>query len=182
VDEIYAIDDAWSGRIATTGTLPTMAARTAKVEGGKVVLTAVAKAAANTPVIIKAAAGTYNLAYAESADAVTGNELLASDGTVAADGTIYVLANKTKGAGFYKLADGEKVPAGKAYLKLAAQSPEFLAFAGAETTGIEQIRDSRFDANCCYDLSGRTIVNSKSVNGKLQKGLYIVGGKKIVVK
>ena len=35
VDEIYAIDDAWSGRIPTTGTLPAMAARTAQVEGGK---------------------------------------------------------------------------------------------------------------------------------------------------
>ena len=35
VDEIYAIDDTWSGRIPTTGTLPAMAARTAQVEGGK---------------------------------------------------------------------------------------------------------------------------------------------------
>ena len=35
VDEIYAIDDTWSGRIATTGTLPAMAARSVQVEGGK---------------------------------------------------------------------------------------------------------------------------------------------------
>ena len=35
VDEIYAIDDTWSGRIASTGALPAMAARSAQVEGGK---------------------------------------------------------------------------------------------------------------------------------------------------
>ena len=35
VDEIYAIDDTWSGRIASTGALPAMAARSAQVESGK---------------------------------------------------------------------------------------------------------------------------------------------------
>ena len=33
-----------------------------------------------------------------------------------------------------------------------------------------------------YDLTGRQIVNGKSVNGKLPRGLYIVNGKKILVK
>ena len=37
-------------------------------------------------------------------------------------------------------------------------------------------------ASGCYDLSGRKIVNSKSVNGKLQKGVYIVNGKKVVIR
>lgn len=32
----------------------------------------------------------------------------------------------------------------------------------------------------CYDLQGRQIVNSKSVNSKLQRGLYIVNGKKVL--
>ena len=35
VDNIYAIDDTWSGRIAPTGTLPAMAAKDAEVENGK---------------------------------------------------------------------------------------------------------------------------------------------------
>jgi cell division protein FtsI (penicillin-binding protein 3) len=35
VDEIYAIDDAWSGRIPTTGAVPVMTARTADMAGGK---------------------------------------------------------------------------------------------------------------------------------------------------
>ena len=33
-----------------------------------------------------------------------------------------------------------------------------------------------------YDLSGRKIVNSKSLNRKLPRGLYINNGKKIVIK
>ena len=40
--------------------------------------------------------------------------------------------------------------------------------------------DSAEDA--VYDLSGRKIVNGKWLNGKLQKGIYIVGKKKIAVK
>ncbi|MBR5256239.1 MAG: transpeptidase family protein [Bacteroidales bacterium] len=35
VDNIYAIDDTWSGRIASEGTLPTMEARTASADAGK---------------------------------------------------------------------------------------------------------------------------------------------------
>ena len=35
VDNIYAIDDTWSGRISPTGSLPEMAARSAGAEGGK---------------------------------------------------------------------------------------------------------------------------------------------------
>ena len=31
-----------------------------------------------------------------------------------------------------------------------------------------------------YDLSGRQIVNGKSVNGKLPRGVYIRNGKKMV--
>ena len=36
--------------------------------------------------------------------------------------------------------------------------------------------------NSIYDLQGRQIVNGKSVNGKLQKGLYIQNGKKMIIK
>lgn len=37
-------------------------------------------------------------------------------------------------------------------------------------------------SNVVYDLSGRQIVNSKSSNCQLKKGIYIVNGKKIIVK
>ena len=33
-----------------------------------------------------------------------------------------------------------------------------------------------------FDLSGRKMVNGKSSNGKLPKGIYIVNGKKVLIK
>jgi len=44
------------------------------------------------------------------------------------------------------------------------------------------IDDLRSDSDAWYDLQGRKIVNSKSVNRKLPKGLYIRGNKKIIIK
>ena len=50
-----------------------------------------------------------------------------------------------------------------------------------ETNGIRGITDSESRmTNGVFDLQGRQIVNRKSVNSKLQKGLYIVNGKKVV--
>ena len=95
----------------------------AKVEDNKVKLTEVTKVPANTAVVLyHETAGTYTLSTTtEDTDNVTANELKISDGTVS-DGTVTgsnidVLANKTpNGVGFYKLASGQKVLAGKAYL------------------------------------------------------------------
>ena len=49
-------------------------------------------------------------------------------------------------------------------------------------TGITMIYNSNIYDLPIYDLSGRQIVNGKLVNGKLHKGLYIVNGKKIVIR
>ena len=42
-------------------------------------------------------------------------------------------------------------------------------------------REFNVENSPLYDLSGRKIVNRKSVNRKLPKDLYILGGKKIIV-
>ena len=42
--------------------------------------------------------------------------------------------------------------------------------------------ESKMEDSSVYDLQGRKIVNRKSVNRKLPKGIYIVGGRKVVVK
>ena len=45
----------------------------------------------------------------------------------------------------------------------------------SETTGIEEITSATLDeATEIYDLSGKKIVNSKSSNSKLPRGVYIV--------
>jgi hypothetical protein len=54
----------------------------------------------------------------------------------------------------------------------------------SNTSGIQQMEnsESKMENSPVYDLSGRKIVNRKSVNRKLPKGIYIVGGRKVVVK
>ena len=52
------------------------------------------------------------------------------------------------------------------------------------TSGIQQTENepATKSSDDIYDLSGRKIVNRKSVNRKYPKGIYIVGGRKVVVK
>ena len=56
-----------------------------------------------------------------------------------------------------------------------------LDFGDGETTGIKAIDNFTISqSDNCYDLSGRKIV--KSSNGKMAKGVYIVNGKKTIIK
>ena len=58
----------------------------------------------------------------------------------------------------------------------------FVGFFGDDATGIGAtlVNSEQRIVNSVYDLQGRQIVNGKSVNGKLQRGLYIVNGKKVM--
>ncbi len=53
-----------------------------------------------------------------------------------------------------------------------------------KSTAIDDVPSyhSRSDRDDVYDLSGRQIVNRESVNRQLPKGIYIIGGQKVVVK
>ena len=82
-----------------------------------------------------------------------------------------------EGIGFYPYT-AATLPAGKAYLTLtAAQAVQKLAFSfGQGTTGIGAIEAGAADkAATWYDLSGRRVDNPT-------KGVYIVNGKKVIVK
>ena len=122
------------GSLSKTAKLNDVTAYAAKLSGNKLVLTPVTNVSAGKGVIVEAAAaGSYAPTFDVDADDID-TDLLVSNGTVAGDGsTIYVLANGAKGVGFYKLADGDKVPAGKVYLKTGAGAPEFIGFAGGTT-------------------------------------------------
>lgn len=151
----------------------------AKYEGGCVKLTAVTNVPADEAVIVKATEGTYGLPVIASADAITDNDLLISDGSVTGNGEIYILANKSNGVGFYKLAVGSVLPAGKAYLQIPAGSPapEFIGFGFNmdTTTGVNNVETVKKAANVIYNLNGQRV-------NKTAKGLYIVNGKKVAIK
>ena len=143
----------------------------AKYDGSKIVLTEITTYPAGAAIIIKADQGNYSLTNIESADEVD-SDLNVSDGSVAGDGTIYVLAKGGSGVGFYKLATGGKVPAGKAYLKIAGgSSREFIAI-NNEATAIKSVETVKANG-AVYNLAGQQVKNA-------QKGIYIVNGKKVI--
>ena len=160
-------------------------AYTVTVSGTKALLTSVKgkKIPANTGIILKGTNGdaiSLPLTTESTAD-VTGNELLVSDGTVTGDesGTIYVLANGSNGVGFYRVENGSAITAGKAYLKVDDGTParQFIGFGDDNgATGIDSLTPALSKGEeVYYDLQGRRVAQST-------KGLYVVNGKKVIIK
>ena len=95
--------------------------------------------------------------------------------------TIYVMGNTTKnGFGFHKYT-GEYMPANKAFLALGSGSSAPLRMViddDEETTGVASMADGIDNmSDVWYTLDGRKL------NGKpTTKGLYIVNGKKVMIK
>ena len=140
---------------------------------------------AKTGAVIRGKAGQYLFTKAATeGTTVTGNLLLGYAGTeeyanvdLPNDGSVnYVLTVKNDVAGFYRKDAGFKVYKNKAYLNV----PASLGAARAiyfnfddETTGILETEDGELKTENCYDLSGRRVE-------KLQKGIYILNGKKVL--
>ena len=148
---------------------------------------------ANTGVIVKAAQGTYEFKYsAEDAADVSANILKGTVKDEYIEGKAYVLGNKN-GIGFYqaelnKNATGNdgtthfKNNAYKSYL-LATDIPATLSrsagfrFSFGGTTVIEEVEVENEKVNeAIYDLAGRRL------NEITKPGIYIINGKKILVK
>ena len=150
----------------------------AKYDGSKIVLTPVTEIPANAGVIIEAAEGTYKVPVLASAAALgSDNELLVSDGTAEGDGThIFALGKKSGVVGFVRVKDGVKIPAGKAYLNIATPpaARDFIGF-DEEVTGVETVKQNAKADNQYFNLAGQRVAQPT-------KGLYIVNGKKVVIK
>lgn len=149
-------------------------------EDGYVQVAEIEKPAAGTPLILKANAGSYMLKanYGESSPAVS-NLLLGTPDeplTVTGDNT-YAMAVKVKdGAnvvGFYRVQEGVEIPRYKAYIN-SAEGVDGFVF--AETTGISNIENADDASQDIYTITGA------KVNNAAQKGVYIMNGKKVVVK
>ena len=126
------------------------------------------------------ATGCVFMKIADSAPKLTEgtNELKGTLETIAkpTTGTVYTLQNKNNTLGFYKYT-GENVKGGKAYYLLAddeAASMGFVFDFEGQTTGVESI-EVNAENQVIYDLSGRRVA-------KAGKGLYIINGKKVLVK
>ena len=95
------------------------------------------------------------------------------------NGSIYVLNNGKSGVGFYKLKSGKTLGYGKAYLS-SSNAPSYLNFEEDETTSLSEelrVKNEEFATAQWYTLEGRKLIGKPST-----KGMYIVNGKKVIIK
>ena len=131
-------------------------------------------------VLKKTASGSITMTptSSNSSDDYSGNSLTGTMTSITNPGNAYVLNYKAAtGAGFYKLSASGTIGANKAYLTYSSGSlaPKFFGFDG-NTTSINEVRGKMEDVSGeYYDLQGRRV-------SQHTKGLYIVNGKKVVIK
>lgn len=142
---------------------------------------------AGTPLLVSGTANaSYTVPVATSAgSAPAGNLLKAGDGSAVgyvAGKTRYVLSADGSTPVFKKLVDGGSsatVPAGKAYLEFneVISARELTFDFNSETTAISELTNTNLTnyTNEYFNLAGQRVANPT-------KGLYIVNGKKVVVK
>lgn len=131
---------------------------------------------ANTGILVKAPAGNCDFVVtSDKGETLANNDLKAATADVTSDGAkFFALTKIGDKVGFALVANGVKIPAGKAYLKVpAATAAKFFGLDG-EATGINSVKTAKVDG-AYYTLEG--VKTTKPV-----KGLYIHNGKKIVVK
>lgn len=150
------------------------------VEDGNVYLLRVyGTVAANTGLVIKGA--TTRIPVAESGDELLGNLLIGvSSNTEVHASTDYVLAEKSGAAVFAQTgANAATVAAGHAYLHVSAAQARTrtIGIGGEDTTGIENsfIDENESGEKVIYNLNGLRVKNPT-------KGLYIINGKKVLIK
>ena len=132
-------------------------------------------------VVLKSTAASITMTPNASASAgdYSTNSLTGTMTNITNPGNAYVLNYKdATGAGFYKLSSGGTIGANKAYLTYSgggSSAPSFFGFDG-NTTGIDAtLVNSEKVNSVVYDLQGRRVAQPT-------KGLYIVNGKKVVIK
>ena len=184
------IDDSWGLTVKTNAsgyatwgdnwhaiTIPSGIAYCAEDNGnGSATAHTVTNPAAYTPMIIKGeanttyhfapASGSENLGYANALIRGTGGALDSGSGPYN-----YILNGET----FYA-ANGKIVGTNKAYLQLSkAATARALVFDDEETTGIAVVNASQKMNGEFFNLAGQRVAQPT-------KGLYIVNGKKVIMK
>ena len=133
---------------------------------------------ANTAMVLHGAAGSYTGRIIADADAITGNDLQIANETMNGNGNIYVLNEVDGVVGFYKLKSSGTLAKGKAYIIIEgkADAPMLSMSEESEATTIEILpTDARQYQNSYYTLDGRRVERPT-------KGVYVVDGRKIVIK
>lgn len=145
-----------------------------------VTLTEITKVPANTGIVVNGSATTHNIpVLSGAADDTEGNLLKPwlTAGTPS-DAKYYILSVDGDNNPIFKKSKGGTLAAGKSYLVMSAntEAPQLSVDFGEGTTNLEAIRTQMEEAReGIFDLSGRRVENPT-------KGLYIVNGKKVIIK
>ena len=149
---------------------------------GALTLSPVTKVQAGEGLLLKGNTGEYVVPHTTT-DATYTNYLVGVPTTTSVsptDGTYtnFILANGLYGVNFYTLSTTGDIAGGKAYLKLPTASLSarmHFSFTGGEATAIESINVMEPTDDTIYDLQGRKVCHPS-------KGLYILNGKKVIIK
>ena len=144
------------------------------IEDDKAIITEVTEIKAGEPYILKGTASTeYTLTKTdESVSAPATNYLKVSTSSTA--NGVYVFATPAgNSTGFYQW-NGGRLGAGRVYLDVPSSARAFISI-DENATGIKNVTKTEEENTEIFDLSGRRVENPT-------KGLYIMKGKKVIVK
>jgi len=148
---------------------------------GSLVIEEAGKVPAGTAVLLAGAEGTYNVPVCASAEEPTTNLLQVADASTVGNGeSIFVLANGNKGVGFYVVKNGSSIPEGKAYLVIEKPADgqtvkSFFSLGGDDANAINGV-EAEVGTGIIYNLNGQRVA------APVKGGLYIMNGKKMLVK
>ena len=140
-----------------------------EVTSTEATLTEATTVAAGEGIIISGTPGDYDVPVAAEAVTPNSDNLLATSGIAEGD---YILYD-----GVFVPCSGGTLPDGKAFLPASAITSGAKVISlvfGGESTGINEVQKSEFDG-AIYNLSGMRV-------SKTQKGVYIMNGRKVIVK
>lgn len=182
--QVFSISDAgYSTAVFSKNVVaPANTVFTATVDGDVVKTAAVdadATVAAGTAVILAGEKSSFiSLKPSTAAPATLGTNVLKGSATedyeVANEGDIYILAKNDANEAVFAPAQVGTLKAGKAYIEKASVASGAPVLRIGGTTGIANTI-AMPETNEYYDLTGRRV-------NQLQQGIYIVNGKKVVVK
>ena len=154
-----------------------------------VTLTRVQTAEAGVGLFLKGEPGEYVVPVIESTDEHSLNMLVGTLEPTIVNSTAgamsnykFTIAEGDAAPMFYPFEDGTTLSAGKAYLQIptawlpsTAQKSVSIHFDEGETTDIDEVKGESGEVKTIYDLQGRVVENPTS-------GIYIINGKKVIIK
>lgn len=141
--------------------------------------------AASTGLLLKGNEGSYEVVIAESgADVSAANKLVANFTTKTVGttegcefGKVFILAKHNNVLGFYRSDNGRELQAGKSFLYLdnISQARSVIGFPFDNETAYIESLNAEKRPSAIYNLHGQRV-------SAVKKGLYIVNGKKTIIK